>query len=90
MERKEENRARNISRQMYSEERERRGEKIQFNASQKGEQLEGSDTDWNGTARRLLLIVNGRASLLWQLEPKWSLTALSGSLSGSVTGQESG
>lgn len=49
---------------------------------------------WHGLERDslhcLLLIVNGRASLLCQLEPKWSLTALSGSLSGSVAGQESG
>lgn len=56
----------------------------------KGEQLEGSDTGWSETLHCLLLIVNGRASLLWQLDPKWSLTALSGSLSSSVAGQESG
>lgn len=70
-------------------EREKR-RKYTLECFSKGEQLEGSDTGWNGTACRLLLIVNGRASLLWQLEPKWSLTALSGSLSGSVAGQESG
>lgn len=43
-----------------------------------------------GLWHRLTLIVNGRLSLLWQPQPKWSLTALSGSLSGSVAGQELG
>lgn len=53
-------------------------------------QLQSSDTGWGGTPRCLLLIVNGRASLLWPLQPEWGLTALSGSLNGSVAGQESG
>lgn len=43
-----------------------------------------------GLWHRLKLIVNGRLSFLWQPEPKWSLTALSGSVSGSVAGQELG
>lgn len=43
-----------------------------------------------GLWHRLTLIVNGRLSLLRQPEPEWSLTALSGSVSGSAAGQELG